>query len=492
MPKTKENKGITLIALVITIIVLLILAGVTISAISGNDSTPAKAQEATQKTDISTAKEDCILTATTAKTDAFHATYVTNSANKTIAQSVIDALLAKNNTKVNSALIEVANNGTVTISTAGYEVIGTVDENGTLTFGEVGPLVPGIKDVPETLNMDTGTIQTITATLKGISGTITWTSSDDDIATVENGVITTANTLTVNGQPVNSATVTITATLGDYSESCTVTVTKPMSKWDKINSQIGQTITYPTLGGATGWKIFYADNEGMFIIPTNIISRTNASAKDSLNKGIPLSSKTVKAVMGSGTYGGKWNSTWLNNPSGVVTSQDRHKAVAYLCDKTNWEAYVAKTAGENPTNKIAKSYAVGAPTLELFVASWNIAASSTKRVSLPLETTTDGYNQTISSGITTSEANAVYNPTGSGYYWLAAPYQLGGSNYSLRVRYVRCSSGYEYVDDNDHSNTRIGYRPLVSIPLSNVNVANGAEAGTFTISIKDDNGNAIQ
>ena len=95
MPKTKENKGITLIALVITIIVLLILAGVTISAISGNDSTPAKAQEATQKTDISTAKEDCILTATTAKTDAFHATYVTNSANKTIAQSVIDALLAK-------------------------------------------------------------------------------------------------------------------------------------------------------------------------------------------------------------------------------------------------------------------------------------------------------------------------------------------------------------------------------------------------------------
>ena len=34
----REQKGITLIALVITIIVLLILAGVTIAMLSGNDS----------------------------------------------------------------------------------------------------------------------------------------------------------------------------------------------------------------------------------------------------------------------------------------------------------------------------------------------------------------------------------------------------------------------------------------------------------------------
>ena len=34
----KENKGITLIALIITIIVLLILAGITIGTISGNNS----------------------------------------------------------------------------------------------------------------------------------------------------------------------------------------------------------------------------------------------------------------------------------------------------------------------------------------------------------------------------------------------------------------------------------------------------------------------
>ena len=37
MKKTKKNKGITLIALVLTIVVLLILAGVAISALSGEN-----------------------------------------------------------------------------------------------------------------------------------------------------------------------------------------------------------------------------------------------------------------------------------------------------------------------------------------------------------------------------------------------------------------------------------------------------------------------
>ena len=37
MKKTKKNKGITLIALVLTIVVLLILAGVAISALSGKN-----------------------------------------------------------------------------------------------------------------------------------------------------------------------------------------------------------------------------------------------------------------------------------------------------------------------------------------------------------------------------------------------------------------------------------------------------------------------
>ena len=47
----KNYKGITLIALIITIIVLLILAGVTIAQIAGNDSAPNKAVQARTKND---------------------------------------------------------------------------------------------------------------------------------------------------------------------------------------------------------------------------------------------------------------------------------------------------------------------------------------------------------------------------------------------------------------------------------------------------------
>ena len=51
--KNKKNGGITLIALVITIIVLLILAGITIGALSGDNSVVEEARNAKRKTEIS-------------------------------------------------------------------------------------------------------------------------------------------------------------------------------------------------------------------------------------------------------------------------------------------------------------------------------------------------------------------------------------------------------------------------------------------------------
>lgn len=46
----KENKGITIIALVITVIILLILAGVTIGSITGNKGTIRQAHNSTEST----------------------------------------------------------------------------------------------------------------------------------------------------------------------------------------------------------------------------------------------------------------------------------------------------------------------------------------------------------------------------------------------------------------------------------------------------------
>lgn len=55
---SKNQNGVTLIALVITIIVLLILAGVSIAALSGDNGILTKAQEAKNKTNESQVQEN--------------------------------------------------------------------------------------------------------------------------------------------------------------------------------------------------------------------------------------------------------------------------------------------------------------------------------------------------------------------------------------------------------------------------------------------------
>ena len=56
-----NQKGITLIALVITIIVLLILAGVTIATLTGENGILTRAQDAKKDTEIASVKEQAQL-----------------------------------------------------------------------------------------------------------------------------------------------------------------------------------------------------------------------------------------------------------------------------------------------------------------------------------------------------------------------------------------------------------------------------------------------
>ncbi len=60
-PMNKKNNGITLIALVITIIVLLILAGVTIATIAGDNGILIRAKDASRETEIASVKEQAQL-----------------------------------------------------------------------------------------------------------------------------------------------------------------------------------------------------------------------------------------------------------------------------------------------------------------------------------------------------------------------------------------------------------------------------------------------
>ena len=55
--RNKQETGVTLLALVITIIVLLILAGITISAVTGDNGIIKNAGQAKEETEIANEKE---------------------------------------------------------------------------------------------------------------------------------------------------------------------------------------------------------------------------------------------------------------------------------------------------------------------------------------------------------------------------------------------------------------------------------------------------
>ncbi|MBR2289118.1 MAG: type II secretion system protein [Clostridia bacterium] len=77
----KQNKGITLVALVITIIVLLILAGVSISLVVGDNGVLTRASDSSAKTKYSQAKEALGLAINNLQTEYFNA-YTNNASAK--------------------------------------------------------------------------------------------------------------------------------------------------------------------------------------------------------------------------------------------------------------------------------------------------------------------------------------------------------------------------------------------------------------------------
>ncbi len=83
--------------------------------------------------------------------------------------------------------------------------------------------VSGVTLSQETLNLETGETATLTATVLPSSAgnkNVTWSSSNEAVATVENGVVTAVGT--------GNATITVTTVDGGKTATCDVTVTAPV------------------------------------------------------------------------------------------------------------------------------------------------------------------------------------------------------------------------------------------------------------------------
>ncbi len=144
MYKRNENKGITLIALVITIIVLLILAGVSIGMLAGDNSILKNATKSVKDKAIGDVREAALL----AITDAF-TEYHSKEATKTLGS---DTLYSLTNAALDNVRANYENNNEMKVDysgghfTAEYKkelgtvvLEGTLDANGIFTWTKLYP-----------------------------------------------------------------------------------------------------------------------------------------------------------------------------------------------------------------------------------------------------------------------------------------------------------------------------------------------------------------
>ena len=131
----REQKGITLVALVITIIVLLILAGVTIAALSGPNGILSNATQATEDTAISEAKEAVTMAINTLLTNGIADNTIKVIDDDTVLDT--DDIVAQIKSNYNKSDSDVSASGdTITYKTGGYTVTVTLDTSHMKIVGE--------------------------------------------------------------------------------------------------------------------------------------------------------------------------------------------------------------------------------------------------------------------------------------------------------------------------------------------------------------------
>lgn len=131
-----------------------------------------------------------------------------------------------------------------------------------------------------------------------------------------------------------------------------------------------------TVNGVTvdEWKIFYKDDDGVYIIPSGYLNVDVLGSKD--DKDSIRSKANIKIMGDSPKYGMYFSTDKLNyqEPNEEIinkyfkllklsSTDPSNKMVSEIVNSSNWDNLVNKDMGAK--------YAIGAVPLEMFVASWN-------------------------------------------------------------------------------------------------------------------------
>ena len=502
-----HHSGITLVALVVTIIVLLILSSVTISSLLGDDGIIKKAQEVSQLTKK-------IQTIESVQLDILMAQLEGN-----LTQEKLEEILG------NYGEVQKDEEGNITgLKPEGLEEVIPIED---LLTGEVSEGGSEAPDSPDT-TAPTATISlntTNTTPNAEIEATVTFTDNQSGVS-IENckyifnttsGNLEITNLLwnTAESFETNPQTIILTAAeegtyylhvlivdvAGNKAETTSeeIVIDKGGITAEDIAEETltnpetyyGKTVTGYTCDNSSAvanWRIFYAGNDfstdgyhiyliADYYIPYESIPKTTSGA--SLTKGISShtaywNTNVLNAYIGSGSISNseikKLNNDYFYTKS-LSSVANNMKAVAYMLDATVWSGY----KGENA------DYAVGGPSIEMVMKSYSQKNKVDFRAQAANAT---GYQVSNNGGASWSAAvrsmlstsDSLYvltDRTGAYGYWVSSPSSWGsygvmlvGSNGyvdAYESEYGMWASGWSSSESSYYEDHNIGFRPLVRL-----------------------------
>ena len=215
---------------IVMLLCLIMLSGVILTSCNKGSDTPAETSGKATVTDAVFKPEETRTPEIAAETVSFDQTAVTMTVGDTVA--LVATVLPSNTTdksitySSSNPAVAVAVNGTVTAAGVGTAVIIATTSNGktaicTVTVTSSTVAVSGISLDKPALSLVVGDTEVLTAAVMPADATdktVTWTSSDTAVATVENGIVTAKKAGTA---------VVIATTSNGKTAFCTVTVSVP-------------------------------------------------------------------------------------------------------------------------------------------------------------------------------------------------------------------------------------------------------------------------
>ena len=490
--KTKEMKGITLVALVITIVVLLILAGVSINTVLGDDGIIKKAKEAAEATKRASAEEE-------------------------MNRLVLEYQIASNDETLKSFLQEKVTEGRIDGVTDNGDGTITITKkvegkDYTITVKKPAASTPSVKvGAIRVVSDSTGAGSSLgeASTRKGttlyimiestISGGTTTVSPEVPYAVTENGTYKFTVTGTVNGTT--------------YTKEVSVTVNQfKNSILEDINIKIGDSVNYTydsagsyslsstysgyssnqTIAQTTGltWKVLNVDkeNDTVDIISTNPTSSTvRFYGALGYHNGPYIMNKICEELYSNSTL----NVTARNinlldmeqhlTPTGIATRNKYANSVRYGKTKTykdNYSCYPLlyegqKGAGVNVAEANASTIAQpditkgNDPYSESVDTTGPLTDKTYKQADNKVLTVTQTLYSIPINEANYGEAYKVLN--NSTPYWVSARYVYTNSNVAVFGMYDADMNlgGYNmFYSNKDGYDYDDRLRPVVSLPSS--------------------------